>query len=228
MKFREIKTDFELENYRHAIHQHIDVLLPLEYLKQGKVFGYYNDSNVICGGFALIMKGPFRVLSSIPNFEGLNLDPDLNKTAELTGVWLSKKERKNFSSLHFWLKIITKVITSRKKYFVYAYSTKKSGLEKIYSHGNPIVLYRGETIILPGMTAPDHESVEVLVRSRVYLQALKNPDFFLKKIFVKNKNKRITQMKQKEASYEMDHFSILPILVSASDFDGRRESQVNR
>lgn len=63
MQFRELKNDHELELYRHAIATHIDVLLPLEYLKQGRVFGFYNPENEICGGFAMITKAPFRVLN---------------------------------------------------------------------------------------------------------------------------------------------------------------------
>lgn len=211
MRFKEIKADSELEKYRHAIHLHIDVLLPLEYLKQGRVFGYYNNEGVICGGFALITEGPFRVLNSIPDFDGFNLDPALSSTAELTGVWLSTKGRSKFSSLHFWLTVIAKVITARKKYFVYAYSSKKTNLGKIYARGNPIVLFKGETIMLPGMTAPDHESVEVLVRSRVFLQVLKNPDFFLKRIFVGNRRKLkpvIVEELPTPVAYEINEFPI--------------------
>jgi len=106
MKFKEIKLDSELENYRKAIHKHIDVLFPLDYLKQGRVFGYFDRNGNICGGFALILNGPFRVIESIPNFKGFDRDPHLKKTAEITGVWLSKTDRSRFSSLRFWTKLL--------------------------------------------------------------------------------------------------------------------------
>lgn len=183
MKFRELTTDHELDNYRHAIHKHIDVLFPLEYLKQGQVYGLYTNKNEICGGFAIITQGPFRVLSSIPNFDGFNMDYNLSETAELTGVWLSNINRGTNASLKFWLTLIYKVLSSEKKYFVYAYTSDKTHLERIYSKVNPVVLFRGETIMLPGMNAPEHESIEVLVKSRLYIQALKNSDFFLKRFY---------------------------------------------
>jgi hypothetical protein len=183
MKFRELNTDHELDNYRHAIHKHIDVLFPLDYLKQGQVFGLYTKENEICGGFAIITSGPFRVLSSIPEFDGFKMDYNLSETAELTGVWLSNINRNTNASLKFWLTLIYKILSSEKKYFVYAYTSDKTHLERIYSKANPVVLFRGETIMLPGMDAPEHESIEVLVKSRLFVQAIKNSDFFLKRFY---------------------------------------------
>lgn len=197
MKFKELKIDSELEIYRHAIATHIDVLLPLEYLKQGRVYGYFNKKKEICGGFAMITSGPFRVLDSIPNFEGLSIDPALKHTCEITGVWLSKSNRPKFSSVRFWFNIVMKILTSRKKYFVYAYSSRKTSLCKIYSHAKPIVLFRGETKILPGMPAPDNESIEVILRRKIFVQVLKNPDFFVKRLIPK-KLKRKKQERKKD------------------------------
>lgn len=223
MKFREIKAEKDLEIYRHAIATHIDVLLPQEYLKQGRVFGYYNKKGEICGGFAMITQGPFRVLESIPDFSGLHIDPNLKRTAEITGVWLSASGRDKFSSLRFWFNIIAKVLTSRKRYFVYAYSSRKAGLEKIYSRANPIVLFRGETKLLPGMPSPDHESVEVVLKSRVIVQVLKNPDFFVKRIISSQRKKAI---KTKD-TYETRERPILPIISTGFEFSGG-ESKINR
>ncbi len=205
MRFIELKHETEFETYRHAIANHIDVLLPIDYLKQGQVYGYFNKRGEICGGFAMITQAPFRVLDSIPNFKGLTIDPKLSKTAEITGVWLSSKDKKQFSSLRFWVNIILKILMSRKKYFVYAYSSRKDGLGKIYARANPEVLFRGETIIMPGMPSADHESVEVVFRSRIIIQALKNPDFFIKRLKSKNKNKP-------KDLYEKTENTILPIV----------------
>lgn len=207
MKFRRLKNDIEFEAYRHAIAKHIDVLLPLEYLKQGQVYGYFNAHDEVCGGFALITEAPFRVLDSIPNFKGLTIDPELKKTAEITGVWLSQRDKKQFSSLRFWTNIMLKVLLSNKKYFVYAYSSKKEGLAKIYGKANPEVLFRGETIILPGMPSADHESVEVIFKRRIIIQALKNPQFFTKRLFKYNKRK-------KKEHYEIIENTFLPITSS--------------
>lgn len=223
MKFKLLKQDAELENYRHAIHPHIDVLLPLSYLKQGQVYGYFNKKGDLIGGFALINKGPFRVLDSIPDFEGLKLDPHLKHTTEVTGVWLSCEGRDKYASLKYWLTIMTKVLTSRKKYFVYAYSSKKTHLEKIYSRANPIVLFRGETKLLPGMTSVDHESVEVVIKSRIIIQALKNPDFFVKRLNFKKKKKKtfIKNPMDLKEQYEKISDIVNPLVNNISTLGGR-------
>lgn len=216
MKFKELKTEKDLEKYRHAIAKHIDVLLPLEYLKQGHVFAFVNHHEDICGGFALITKGPFRVLNSIPDFQGLSFDPSLKHTAEITGVWLSKTQSTKYSSLRFWLAVMAKVLASRKKYFVYAYSTRKTGLKSIYKRANPEVIFCGETKILPGMPAPDHETIEVVFRRRILIQALKNPDFFIKRIIPKKKKKISKEFYETESP-------ILPLIASSVEL-GRRKS----
>ncbi len=230
MQFRELKTDVELELYRHSIATHIDVLLPLEYLKQGRVYGYFNHQKEICGGFAMITKGPFRVLNSIPNFEGLSIDPTLKHTCEITGVWLSNSNRPKFSSIRFWMNILMKILISRKKYFVYAYSTRKSGLCKIYSRANPIVLFRGETTMLPGMPCPDHESIEVVLRRRIIVQALKNPDFFIKRLIPKLNRKKSLGLKDNyEIKTAMDSLepSLAPLFTTNLELRAARESKIN-
>lgn len=210
MKLRQLAHEVELENYRQTIAERIDVLLPLEYLKQGDVFGFFNDDEKLCGGFSLINHGPYRVLESIPNFKGLTFDPSLKHTAEITGVWLSSQNRTQFSSLQFWSTVIYKVLTSKKKYFVYAYSSRKKGLKNIYSKTRPEVLFRGETKILEGMPAPDHESVEVFFKSRLALEIFKNPDFFFQRLPLKTfRNK----FKPKEI-YDFKDLSLLPVTSS--------------
>lgn len=219
MKLKTLKTDFELETYRHAIANSIEVLLPLDYLKQGKVYGFYNEEGRICGGFALITRGPYRVLSSIPDFSGFDLDPKLKKTAEITGVWLSSEHRAKKVSLMFWLVILSKLLTCRKEYFVYAYSSKKEHLKKIYSRGNPVVLFCGETIALPGMKEVDHESVEVVMRKTLFKQVFKNTDFFLKRMGL---NKKLVK-----GVHEKFIPSFIPLTSPNIKF-GERESEINR
>lgn len=220
MKLKKLKSDLELETYRHAIAKHIDVLLPLEYLRQGNVFGFFNAEGSICGGFSLITQGPFRVLTSIPNFQGFDLDPKLKRTAEITGVWLSSEPRTKRLSLKFWLVLIAKLLTCRKRYFVYAYNTKKENLKKIYSKADPIVLFTGETLPLPGMTSVDHESVEVVVRARLFKQVLRNPDFFTKRLGLAKKPQT------RKGLHETFNASFMPLTSPNIDF-GERESEVN-
>jgi len=209
MLFKQLTLEDDLELYRHAIEKHIDVLLPLDYLKNGDVFGLFTDEGKLCGGFTIITKGPLRVLDSIPNFKGLTFDPTLEHTAEITGVWLCTKNKKQFTALKFWTHMIYQIVISRKKYFVYAYSSRKVGLKKIYEKTAPEVLFRGETKILPGMPAPDHESVEVFFKSRLLIQTLKNPDFFIKRLPLKKYRNKNLPAKNKD-HYETHVASLSP------------------
>ena len=71
MKFtyRRLVTEDELNLYRTKISKQIDVLLPLDYLKRSRVIGCFDENNQLCGGYTIVMKGPCRVIVSIPKYD---------------------------------------------------------------------------------------------------------------------------------------------------------------
>ncbi|MCK5073833.1 MAG: hypothetical protein KAQ98_10435 [Bacteriovoracaceae bacterium] len=182
MKFRRIENVHELNHFQKLTQSYIDVLLPLEYLKRSKVIICENKHGEICGGFVIVMKGPFRVIDSIPEFDHESWKNKLKDTAEITGLWLDSDFSKRTSSLKFWLKVYSEMILTRKKYFTYAWSLKKPKLGEIYSHANPTVLFRGATKILPGMKEADNESVELVRRTNLVLTPFVKPSFILKRL----------------------------------------------
>ena len=182
MKFKTLKTEHELTLYSDLTYRYIDVRLPLEYLQRSKVIACFNNEGFICGGFVIVLEGPFRVITSIPNFNEQKWKPQLANCAEVTGLWLDNSYRYKHTSIKFWLTVYFELLKTKKEYFTYAWSLKKPKLGEIYAHGNPVVLFQGETNILPGMDKPDHESVEIVKRKDLLLTPIFKPTFLLKRV----------------------------------------------
>jgi hypothetical protein len=177
-----LASDSELDAYRHAIQQKIDVLLPLEYLKRSRVVACFDEFDEIAGGFVLVLKPPFRVIDSIPDGAGMPLGVSPDSVAELTGLWMSRRYAQRHGSVGLWVRMFREVLTCSKTNFVYAYSLRKPKLADLYAGGRPVVLYRGETKTLPGMDGPDLESVEMVSLRGLMMGALATPTFFLKRL----------------------------------------------
>ena len=99
-----------------------------------------------------------------------------------------------------------------------------TGLKNIYSRANPEVIFCGETKILPGMPAPDHETIEVVFRRRILVQALKNPDFFIKRLNPFNLSKK--KKRNKKEMYETHEPTFIPMLTTSLELRAR-ESKIN-
>ena len=182
MKFKTLKTNDELNLYSDLTYKYIDVRLPLEYLQRSKVIACFNRQGFICGGFVIVLEGPFRVITSIPNFNEQKWHHQLKNCAEVTGLWFDNSHTHKRASIKFWLTVYFELLRTKKEYFTYAWSLKKPKLGEIYAHGNPVILFRGETNILPGMDQPDHESVEIVKRRDLLLTPLLKPTFLLKRV----------------------------------------------
>ncbi len=182
MEFKVLKNDTELEIFRQVTSEYIDVLLPLDYLQRSKVIACLDKKGKISGGMMFVMKGPFRVLESIPNFKYESSNIREEKTCEVTGLWLSS-EMKNSYSARFWLRILWEFIISGKSNFVYAFTASKPKLKEIYAAADPITLYEGLTHIQPGMEEPEEECVQCILLSRMVLAPFLRPGFFIKRSF---------------------------------------------
>ncbi len=176
-----LTKDSELREFQEHVKQQINIEFPLQYFKQGFIRAFKNSKGKMVGGYALILKGPFRTLESIKCHKAASsLDPA--ETMEVTALWLDRSLRSGISSTQFWLKFSRDVATRPgKKYCVYAYDLHNEKLKKLYSMASPTVLYRGETKQLEGMTSSALESIEVASSrfiGRVPLYAI--PSFVLK------------------------------------------------
>lgn len=83
--------------------------------------------------------------------------------------------------------------------------------------------------MLPGMPSPDHETIEVVLRRRIIVQALKNPDFFVKRLMPKFKRKKTLGLKDRyeiKGTVESLEPSLAPLFASSLELRAR-ESKIN-
>lgn len=189
MIFRVLKDEQSLAAYSILTEKHISVRFPVEYLQKSRVVALFNEAGEICGGYVLVLKGPFRVIQSLPE-SVRDHSPDLQRIApkqlfELTGLWLSPKVTSKPVVLSFWLRLYFDILSTRKSHFVYAYSLNKKSLSRIYGVVNPRVIFRGLTQMQPGMKQPESESVEIASVVRLALIPMLKPHFLAKKLVVR-------------------------------------------
>jgi hypothetical protein len=201
MRLKTLKTDEELDHYRHLTKKYIDVLLPLDYLKRSKVIVFRHRSGEICGGYTLVRHGTLRVLDSIPDEYRDDAPVDLSNVAEITGLWLdAKKARHNFCSILFWLRLYVDLVFSSYDGFVYAYTLKKKNLQKTYATFHPVTLFKGMTRQLEGMDAPEMEAVEFISRRSVALSPLRQYRFATRRISFALRSWRVSRRRCRQLS----------------------------
>ncbi|OFZ51318.1 MAG: hypothetical protein A2381_08250 [Bdellovibrionales bacterium RIFOXYB1_FULL_37_110] len=181
MQIKRITDLSELDRFRILTNKHIHVLFPMDYLAQSRVFGCYDSRECLCGGFVLVMKGPFRVLESIPAYVEDRQGLDIDKTCEVTGLWFSPSAKDRSKSIVFWIRLYFEIIKTQKQFFVYAFSMSKPQIGKMYEPARPVRLFAGQTHVLPGMEDQDTEVVEFVRRKDLLLFPLKSPDFLYKR-----------------------------------------------
>lgn len=179
VRVKRLVHDEQFIHYQTKVDQHIGVRFDLSYLKGGHVYALYLNGEMI-GGYAVILDGPFRVLTSIERKVDLSAI-DMRKTAEVTGLWLDKRKAKNYS-LVLWVHMLFGLLRSRRSQFVFAYTLQKTGLEKLYSPMNTEVLYRGLVEALEGMKGDDYESIELMRVSDLVKFPFKNPSFVTRRV----------------------------------------------
>ena len=105
MKIKRILDLNELDHFRKLTNKFIHVLLPIEYLNRSKVFGCYDQVGRLCGGFVLVMEGPFRVIDSIPEASEDFIKINLKKACEVTGLWFLPSGKDRSKSMKFWIRL---------------------------------------------------------------------------------------------------------------------------
>lgn len=166
----------------------LGIEFPISYLKKGVVRGFMDEKGQLVGGYALILWGEFRTLSSIPKGEASNL-VDESDVMEVTALWRDKSLKCGLSTFQFWYTFSKDILAQKnKKYMVYAYDLSNEKLKNLYSRGNPTILFRGETKKLEGMSYQSIESIEVVPsKTMAYLPFISLPYFAKKTIWHKAK-----------------------------------------
>ncbi|MBC87318.1 MAG: hypothetical protein CL677_09085 [Bdellovibrionaceae bacterium] len=166
----------------------IGVSFPIEFLKASRVRALCDEHNKLLGGYVLAPSENSRVIKSLPD-EILSsnhiLVHEREDIFEFTGLWLSPEIRDCQSCLPFWLTLYQDVITSRKKYFIYAYSAHKQRLGALYSVVKHSSIFTGETKLLPGMSCVERECIELGSVAKMIVAPVAKPMFLPKRFFSK-------------------------------------------
>lgn len=188
-KFKVITQEQDLRDFQNRTYRQLGITYPMSFLKQSKVVAVYNHFGSICGGFCLSPGKISRVIDSLPD-EGLNKlnsIPNLHEETifEVTALWLDRSSKSKLAGVRFWTKLYKEIVRMRRPYFIYAYSSKKKKLGEIYSVAKPIRIFEGFTKLLPGMSCPDHEIIEVAKVSNLHIAWVTNISFMFKRILKK-------------------------------------------
>ena len=164
--FTRVKCEQDLKKFQELFFKKENIALPLEYLSRGKVFFCRNRESKIVGGFAIVLKGPFRSIEQIP---GLVRAPKSVRLEEVNGVW-----RDTTSCFHgrmrFWTFFCGQLLRSPGNAIVYAVDAKKHALRKsVFNQIREWTLFEGQVDTLEGMSAetPSLEAVEVSFKARI-------------------------------------------------------------
>ncbi len=184
LNIRPLISESELLQFIEHADQWVGVRFPLNYLKGNRVMGMFNRAGKMIGGFALIHNGQLRVLQSLPlsTIESLKERYPANALFEMTALWLDRSERSRRINFVFWLAIYREMSRLQIPYFIYAYSSEKPQLGQIYSIAEPVKIYAGPTLLLPGMRNSEEEIVEVGSVAALHRAWLKQPSFLFKRL----------------------------------------------
>jgi hypothetical protein len=181
--FRTLHDEQELEQFSDHTERYLSLRLPRDYLEKGKVVACYSDEGDMVGGYALILKPPFRAVELIP--EEVRSGSSVLKRIpgdsmfEINGLWLSPRARKHKASFRLWIRLYCDAIRTGKSHFIYAYDLDNGSLERLYSICRPEILFRGQVAPLPGMLHAERLSIEVSSVARAALFPLRRPGFLL-------------------------------------------------
>ena len=118
------------------------------------------------GGYIMALEAPFRVIQQLPvEMSGMHssLQKRLNKSMELTGLWMCPMLKGGRLRFKLWWKIfmdMIKLTLKGTRYFVYSYDKSKPSLGQMYSLSQPRRIYEGP-VFIEGMKEASEEIVEV-------------------------------------------------------------------
>lgn len=192
MKSKILTVEKDLELFATKCDQMLNLRYPIEYLKRSKVRAFYSKSGEMAGGYILAFVGPFRVIESLPDDIKTNSHwtkkEILDKTYEVTGLWLDKKVACKKANFKFWVTMYKDLVFNKKKYFVFAYDLDKAYLKNLYSIVKPEVIYSGQTKIMEGMKKPCEESIEIASVNYIRFGIVYGWDYFAKKLILSRKS----------------------------------------
>jgi len=184
----------DLEKFQNLAYENIGVRFPISFLKNSQTVAAIDKYGKMYGGFVFAGYKDSRVISSLSSDAMQTLKtkfPDYkNSVFEITGLWLSASERSKMNNIKFWSKLCDEISKIDRPNFIYAYSSSKPQLAKLYSAAKPQRIFQGITKVLPGMTKPDDEVIEIGSVKSCHLAWIMKTSYRYRKIIKKHSHRK--------------------------------------
>jgi hypothetical protein len=148
--------------------------LALDYLLTGVCYGFFSKGEMVAG--YCITHTPLDEMISIiqiPTQERKSIgSEDPFKYAELTGYFINSKKYRLAVKLH----MLMRILFHKASYFVYAYPTEHTHIEKQAALGNPLRIYSGKPEVViggDGILLPKFINVEIISKGGIFKIAAK-------------------------------------------------------
>ena len=148
--------------------------LALEYLLTGVCYGFFSQGEMVAG--YCITHTPLDEMISIiqiPAKQRKSIGTeDPFKYAELTGYFINSKNYRVVVKLH----MLMIILFHKASFFVYAYPTEQTNIEKQAALGNPLRIYAGKPDVVvggDGILLPKSINVEIISKGGISKIALK-------------------------------------------------------
>ena len=148
--------------------------LALEYLLTGVCYGFFSQGEMVAG--YCITHTPLDEMISIiqiPAKQRKSIGTeDPFKYAELTGYFINSKKYRLVVKLH----MLMIILFHKASFFVYAYPTEQTNIEKQAALGNPLRIYAGKPDVVvggDGILLPKSINVEIIAKGGISKIVLK-------------------------------------------------------
>lgn len=187
---REILTSQQMQEFSICFSAFVEgAVLPEEYLRQGRVFGLFDEER-LRGGYVIITRPPFRGLSAIPEDRiAMLLDRfSIEDTFEVNGFWV-EPELSRSATLRQWLRVCMRIGFSGKKHYLCWFDLNNKYFMQVYGRAKLKVLYAGPENDLSGHNEGNKRNIFVgLTRPRWVMWAfLVGATHYLSKIVLRKK-----------------------------------------
>jgi hypothetical protein len=133
--------------------------------RRSHLVGYFVDG-AMAGGYCIVLEPPFSEVQLVPE-EARGAYPQLQAAGErdivsLPILWLNAECRGPVHSVHLWRDMFRFIVSTRRKYLLYAYLQSEPRNWQLYKRaGNPINLYSGR-LANGGIGGVDRVSIDAL------------------------------------------------------------------
>jgi len=172
IKFRVIESETEIEKYIEKIESQTGVRLPPLYAHSSKIVGGFLQNKLVAG-YMLVTKPSFRSLFFVPDsIKAAHsfFSNDQYEMMEVNGVWIGPAVKTPKMQFQFWMKLLTDIFMSKKKYLLLMSDARNKNIEHIHSLANPEILYEGS----PNLMASDKSHATIRVGYTTRWRAVMN------------------------------------------------------